>query len=101
MTPEELHELRARHGWSREWVANQLDVSYTTITRYELNTQTIPRVVELALRYIADHGGDGAVPQKRPVPVGKRKSALRRRAQKTSRKGGGKKSSRRSSRPRL
>jgi transcriptional regulator with XRE-family HTH domain len=60
MTPSELQDFRARMGWSQAELARQLGLSMSRIVDYELGATRgkarrpapIPRVVELAIRYL-------------------------------------------------
>jgi transcriptional regulator with XRE-family HTH domain len=57
MTGDELRALRLRLGLTQTQLAAALDVSASTIAKYEAgktsNRQPIPRVVELAVRALA------------------------------------------------
>ncbi len=63
MEREELIALRKRLGWSKREMARRLDISVSRLTDYEAGESRgprarkapIPRVVELALKYLADH----------------------------------------------
>ena len=63
MTPQELKDFRARMGWSRAELAQQLGLSPSRLADYEFGaTRTnpprpapIPKVVELACRWFAEH----------------------------------------------
>jgi transcriptional regulator with XRE-family HTH domain len=60
MTPSELQDFRARMAWSQAELARQLGVSPSRIVDYERGSTRgkaerpapIPRVVELAVRYL-------------------------------------------------
>ncbi len=49
MTGEELKDARTRLGLSQEALARALELSVTSVNRYERGRQAIPRVVELAV----------------------------------------------------
>ena len=63
MTPQGLKDFRARMGWSRAELAQQLGLSPSRLADYEFGaTRTnpprpapIPKVVELACRWFAEH----------------------------------------------
>jgi len=63
MTPQELKDFRARMGWTREELAGQLELSPSRLADYEFGTTRtnpprpapIPKVVELACRWFAEH----------------------------------------------
>ena len=52
MTGQQLRYIREGLGLTQKAMAGLLDVSELTILRYENNQNTIPRVVELAVRQI-------------------------------------------------
>ncbi|MGD9884597.1 MAG: helix-turn-helix domain-containing protein [Hyphomicrobiaceae bacterium] len=43
MTSERFRELRTALGWSMEYTAHMLGVSYSTVSRWEAGRQSIPR----------------------------------------------------------
>jgi transcriptional regulator with XRE-family HTH domain len=63
MTPQDLKDFRARMGWSREELARQLEVSSSRLDDYERGETRsnpsrpapIPKVVELACRWLEEH----------------------------------------------
>lgn len=63
MTAAELTALRKRLGWSKVEMARRLDISVSRLRDYEAGktrgpqkrSAEIPRVVELAIKYLADH----------------------------------------------
>jgi len=63
MTPQGLKDFRARMGWSRAELAQQLGLSPSRLADYEFGaTRTnpprpapIPKFVELACRWFAEH----------------------------------------------
>jgi transcriptional regulator with XRE-family HTH domain len=63
MTPQDLLAFRTRMGWSRDELARQLEISPSRLKDYELGqTRTtpprpapIPKVVELACRWLEEH----------------------------------------------
>ena len=55
MTKSEFKRLRTEAGHTQATLAKQLGVHLRTVTRWEIGEVMIPRVVELALRYIAEH----------------------------------------------
>lgn len=61
MTSDEFKNLRKAAGHTQATLAKEMGVHLRTVTRWEIGEIIIPRVVELALRYIAEHA------KKRPV----------------------------------
>jgi transcriptional regulator with XRE-family HTH domain len=69
MTPQDLIAFRARMGWDRAELARRLEISVSRLADYELghtrgkNPQTapIPRLVELACAWLAEHEGKNRV----------------------------------------
>jgi DNA-binding XRE family transcriptional regulator len=55
VTKEEFKKLRAAAGHTQATLAKEMGVHLRTVTRWEIGEIIIPRVVELALRYIAEH----------------------------------------------
>lgn len=49
---EDLKSARHRLRLTQEALARELDVSLTTVARYERGRQAIPRLVELAVLYL-------------------------------------------------
>ena len=54
MTKDEFKKLRKRAGHTQASIAKEMGVHLRTVTRWEIGEVVIPRVVELALRYIAE-----------------------------------------------
>ena len=54
MTKQEFRKLRKSIGYSQAKLAQEMDLFIRTISRYETGELAIPRVTELALRYIVD-----------------------------------------------
>ena len=54
MTKQEFKKLRKSIGYSQVKLAQELDLFIRTISRYETGEIEIPKVTELALRYIVD-----------------------------------------------
>jgi len=52
MTAEEFKQARERMRLTQKDLASRLDVTETTIYRYETGVNPIPRTVELALKQI-------------------------------------------------
>jgi transcriptional regulator with XRE-family HTH domain len=65
MTAQELIDFRARMGWSQAELARQLEFSQSRVSDYELGKTRgkpprpapIPKVVELACRWLEEHVG--------------------------------------------
>ncbi len=55
MTSDDFKKLRKAAGYTQATLAKEMGVHLRTVTRWEIGEIIIPRVVELALRYIADH----------------------------------------------
>jgi DNA-binding XRE family transcriptional regulator len=55
VTKDEFKQLRAKAGHTQATLAKEMNVHLRTVTRWEIGEVIIPRVVELALRYIAEH----------------------------------------------
>jgi len=53
MTKQEFRRLRKSIGYSQAELAREMDLFIRTISRYETGEIAIPKVTELALRYIA------------------------------------------------
>jgi len=54
VTKDEFKKLRKRAGHTQASIAKEMGVHSRTVTRWEIGEIVIPRVVELALQYIAD-----------------------------------------------
>jgi len=52
---DEFKELRSKAGHTQATLAKEIGVHLRTVTRWEIGEVKIPRVVELALRCIAQH----------------------------------------------
>ena len=57
MTGDQFAQLRAELSWSQQEVADQLGVTRFTVSRWE-GQDLVPRVAELALRYLARDRAD-------------------------------------------
>jgi transcriptional regulator with XRE-family HTH domain len=55
MKGSEFKRLRTSIGLSQSQLARELDLYVRTISKYENDDLAIPRVTELALRYIAEN----------------------------------------------
>lgn len=53
LTPEAFREAREALGYTQAQLAEALDVTRQTINRYERGHEPIPRVVTLAMAFIA------------------------------------------------
>jgi transcriptional regulator with XRE-family HTH domain len=53
VTKQQFKRLRKSIGYSQAQLAQEMDLFIRTISRYETGEIEIPRVTELALRYIA------------------------------------------------
>ena len=54
VTKDEFKGLRNSTGHTQASLAEEMGVHLRTVTRWEIGEVVIPRVVELAIRYIAD-----------------------------------------------
>lgn len=50
MTGQDLRTLRKRFGWNQTELAEALEVSVPTVSRWE-NLETVPVTIEYAVRY--------------------------------------------------
>jgi DNA-binding XRE family transcriptional regulator len=55
VTKDEFKALRSKAGHTQVTLAKEMGVHLRTITRWEIGEVIIPKVVELALRYVAEH----------------------------------------------
>jgi DNA-binding XRE family transcriptional regulator len=55
VTKNEFKELRSKAGHTQATLAKEMGVHLRTVTRWEIGEIAVPRVVELALRYIGEH----------------------------------------------
>jgi len=55
VTKDEFKKLREAAGHTQASLAGAMGVHLRTVWRWELGETTIPKVVELALRYVAEH----------------------------------------------
>lgn len=55
VTKEEFKKLRETAGHTQASLAKAMGVHLRTVWRWELGETIIPKVVELALRYVAEH----------------------------------------------
>ncbi len=58
MTPEELREWRIQNGYSQNDLAEALQVTKLTITRWENKKREIPSFLHLALKSLKRKGGE-------------------------------------------
>lgn len=54
MTKEKFKKLRKSIGYTQASLAKEIGVHLHTVTRWEIGEVVIPKVVEFALKYIAD-----------------------------------------------
>ena len=54
MTKDKFKKLRKSIGYTQASLAKEISVHLHTVTRWEIGEVVIPKVVELALKYIAD-----------------------------------------------
>jgi transcriptional regulator with XRE-family HTH domain len=60
MTGNEFRKLRAAAGYSQAKLCQELEVAIRTMTRWETGETTIPKIADLALKYIIEKkGGKG------------------------------------------
>ena len=50
----EFRNLRKSAGFSQSQLSKELDVTIRSITRWETDVNPIPRIAELAIRYLVD-----------------------------------------------
>jgi transcriptional regulator with XRE-family HTH domain len=55
VTKEEFKRIREAAGHTQASLAEAMGVHLRTVWRWELGETVIPKVVELALRYVAEH----------------------------------------------
>ena len=55
VTDDEFKALRTKAGHTQATLAKEMGVHLRTVTRWEIGEVIVPRVVELALRYIVEH----------------------------------------------
>jgi len=53
VTKDEFKKLRTKAGHTQASLSDEMGVHLRTVTRWEIGEVVIPRVAELALRYIA------------------------------------------------
>jgi hypothetical protein len=58
VTPAKLQKLLDAAGLSQRAAARALDINERTMRRYVAGDQVIPRVVEYALRWVAERAAD-------------------------------------------
>jgi len=54
VTKDEFKKLRKSAGHTQASLSREMGIHIRTVTRWEIGEVDVPRVVELALRYIAD-----------------------------------------------
>jgi DNA-binding XRE family transcriptional regulator len=54
MTGNEFRKLRASAGYSQAKLGRELDVAIRTMTRWETGETPIPKIAELALKYVIE-----------------------------------------------
>jgi transcriptional regulator with XRE-family HTH domain len=54
MTGNEFRKLRATGGYSQAKLCRELDVAIRTMTRWETGETPIPKIAELALKYVVE-----------------------------------------------
>ena len=54
MTSRDFSKLRQDAGYSQAKLSRELDVAIRTITRWERGETSIPKIAELALKYIIE-----------------------------------------------
>ena len=60
MTPRQFKRLRLALGMKQEELAEELEVSRVSVTRYENGTIVVPRPIVKLLKYIAEENGRAA-----------------------------------------
>lgn len=59
VTKDEFKKLRKSAGHTQASLAREMGVHLRTVTRWEIGEIIVPKVVELALRYIAEKSKRG------------------------------------------
>ena len=54
VTKDEFKKLRESIGYSQARLSTEMDLTIRSLTRWETGEVAIPKIAELALRYIAD-----------------------------------------------
>ena len=54
MTGNEFRKLRRSAGYSQSQLSKELDIRIRSLTRWETGETAIPRIAELALRYVIE-----------------------------------------------
>jgi len=54
MTGKEFRKLRVDAGYSQAQLCREIDVAVRTMTRWETGETPIPKMAELALRYVVE-----------------------------------------------
>lgn len=62
MTARQLKRLLARIGQTQVGMAHRLGISSRNMRRYVAGELPVPRVVEIAVRCLAEHSDQGCVP---------------------------------------
>jgi transcriptional regulator with XRE-family HTH domain len=57
MKPEAFAKLRLEAGFTQAELSRELDVTIRSITRWETGETPIPKLAELALRYVIEKRG--------------------------------------------
>jgi DNA-binding transcriptional regulator YiaG len=68
MTGNQFAQLRFELNWTQQEVADQLGVTRFTVSRWE-RQEEVPRMAELALRYLARDLSAHLMAHDRPSPV--------------------------------
>jgi transcriptional regulator with XRE-family HTH domain len=59
MTGSEFRKLRRSAGYSQAKLCRELNVSIRTMTRWETGETPIPKIAEIALKYVIEKKGTG------------------------------------------
>ena len=54
VTGNEFRKMRKAAGYSQSMLAKELDLTIRSLTRWETDETPIPKIAELALKYIAE-----------------------------------------------
>lgn len=59
VTKQQLRKFLEKMGWPQTRTAEALDIDHRTMRRYVSGDKPVPKAVELALKYLAEHPEEG------------------------------------------